>query len=72
MVQMWHRVELIKIILQVLSFESDKNFLDFIVISPDLLDFDFCSETKVKKIWIFILRKNNIISISFSNSIDLR
>lgn len=72
MVQMWHHVELIKIILQVLSFESDKNFLDFIVISPDLLDSDFCSETKVKKIWIFILRKNNIISISFSNSIDLR
>lgn len=54
MVQMWHHVELIKIILQVLSFESDKNFLDFIVISLDLLDFDFCSETKVKKIWIFI------------------
>lgn len=72
MVQMWHHVELIKIILQVLSFESDKNFLDFIVISLDLLDFDFCSEIKVKKIWIFILRKNNIISISFSNSIDLR
>lgn len=27
MVQMWHHVELIKIILQV-SFESDKNFLE--------------------------------------------
>lgn len=49
MVQMWHRVELIKIILQVLSFESDKNFLDFIVISPDLLDFDFCNGNKSEK-----------------------
>lgn len=70
-------MELIKTILQVLSFETDKNLLERFYCNISQIDWisNFARKQKWRK-FEYLTSKNNIISIliSFSNStqLDLR